>query len=81
MAACKARYGKNVSRASSSSDGKRLNCHTTSDDPIFMRDACKKRYGPWRRSAGIGESCTASFHDNQESSPRCSVFESLAGAR
>jgi hypothetical protein len=46
MAACKARYGKNVSSASLSSDGKRLNCHTTSDDPIFMRDACKKRYGP-----------------------------------
>jgi hypothetical protein len=46
MAECKRRYGKNVSSATLSSDGKTLLCHGTSDDPIVARDACKKRYGP-----------------------------------
>jgi hypothetical protein len=46
VAECKKRYGKNVTNATLSSDGKTLVCHATSTDPIEMRDACKKRYGP-----------------------------------
>ena len=46
VAECKKRYGKNVTNAMISSDGKTLVCHQSSNDPIVMRDACKKRYGP-----------------------------------
>jgi hypothetical protein len=46
IAECKKRYGKNVTNATISSDGKTLVCHETSNDPIVMRDTCKKRYGP-----------------------------------
>jgi hypothetical protein len=46
MAACKRRFGKKVSSAMQSNDGKRLTCYSTNDDPIVMRDACKKRWGP-----------------------------------
>jgi hypothetical protein len=46
IAECKKRYGKNITNATISSDGKTLVCHETSNDPIVMRDPCKKRYGP-----------------------------------
>lgn len=47
MAACRQRYGKSVSSATLSSNGKMLNCYSPpSNDPVVMRDTCKKRYGP-----------------------------------
>jgi hypothetical protein len=46
LAVCKKRYGKNVTNAAYSSDGKTLNSYSISNDPIVMRDACKKRWGP-----------------------------------
>ena len=61
LAACHKQYGKSVTSAQIGTDGKTISCYGISDDPIVMRDACKKRFGPmsqirWHRGKWY---CTA----------------------
>jgi hypothetical protein len=49
LAECRKRYGKSVTSAVLLKDGKTLMCYhsiTESSDPVVVRDACKKRFGP-----------------------------------
>jgi hypothetical protein len=45
LAECRKRYGKSVTSAEITQDG-RLNCYSSSNDPIVVREQCKKRFGP-----------------------------------